>query len=85
MPATKVTDYRPIPCCNTIYKCIAKILANRLEKCLPSIISKKNQSALVEGRRIIDNILLAQKIGKDYNKDKGKARCALKVDIMKSF
>lgn len=39
----------------------------------------------MEGRKIIDNILIAQEIVKDYDKDKGKPRCALKIDIMKAF
>lgn len=71
-------------CCNTIYKCIAKIPANRLKKCLPSLISW-NKSVFVEGRRIIDDILLAQEVVKDYEKLKGKARCTLEIDIMKAF
>lgn len=43
------------------------------------------ESAFVEERRIIDNILLTQEIVKDYGKDKRKTRCAFKIEIMKSF
>lgn len=81
---TRVTYYRSIACCNTFYKCIANILAYGLKKCLPSLISK-NQSVLVEGRGIMDNILLAQEIVKDYLKLKRKPKCTLKVYLMKAF
>jgi len=37
--ASNVNDFRPIACCNTIYKCITKLIANRLSHVLPSIIS----------------------------------------------
>lgn len=80
----KVTKYMPISCCNVVYKCIAKILAERLKKCLPNIISL-NQSAFVQGMKIIDNILLAQKVVKNYHNSKGKPRCTIKLDIMKAF
>lgn len=80
----RVTDFRPISCCNTLYKWIAKMLANRLKKCLPVLISW-NQSAFVAARRIQDNIILAQKVVNDYSRANGKPRCAIKVDLMKAF
>lgn len=33
--ADKLTDFRPISCCNAIYKVISKILARRLEQIIP--------------------------------------------------
>lgn len=82
--SSKITDFRPISCCNLIYKCISKILANIIKRCLPPIISE-NQCAFIEGRRIIDNILLAQEVVKDYNQARGKPRCSLMLDIKKAF
>lgn len=37
---TTMTNFRPISCCNLPHKCITKILANRIQSCLPSIISR---------------------------------------------
>lgn len=80
----KLKDYRPISCCNTIYKCISKIIANRIKPVLPHRRCKQ-QTAFVEGRRIGDNILLAQELLRNYHRDQGRPRCALKVDLMKAY
>lgn len=81
---SKVTDYRPISCCNVLYKCISKILSDRLKDSLVDIINE-NQSAFVPGRQISDNILLSQELMKNYHIDRGISRCAFKVDIQKAY
>ena len=77
-------DYRPISCCNTIYKCISKIIATRIKRCLLDIISP-SQAAFVHGRTIADNILLTQELMKNYHLDSGPPRCALKIDLKKAY
>lgn len=66
-----------------MYKCITKILANRLRPCLANIVSK-NQTAFIPNRSIAENVLLAQELVKNYHRDTGPARCAIKVDLMKA-
>jgi len=77
-------EYRPIFCCNVIYKCITKILANRLLPGLDEVISP-NQGAFIPGRSIAKIILLARALVSEYHKDKGSPRCTLKVDLMKAY
>ncbi|KAL1198538.1 putative ribonuclease H protein [Cardamine amara subsp. amara] len=82
--STEMKDYRPISCCNVLYKVISKILANRLKGVLPYIISM-NQSAFVKDRLLIENLLLATELVKDYHKESISSRCAIKIDISKAF
>ncbi|GJR75173.1 hypothetical protein Tco_0087538 [Tanacetum coccineum] len=80
----RMVFYRPISCCNVLFKCISKIIANRLKDSLKRLISP-NQSAFVPGRSISDNILLTQEIMHNYHLDRGVPRCAFKVDIQKAY
>ncbi|GJS63485.1 putative RNA-directed DNA polymerase, eukaryota, reverse transcriptase zinc-binding domain protein [Tanacetum coccineum] len=66
----KIIDYRPISCCNILYKCISRIISNRMKDCLMDLVSL-NQSAFVPGRRISDNILLTQELMHNYHLDRG--------------
>lgn len=82
--ATYLGDFQPISCCNTIYKCVTKLIARRLHGVMPSLIGKQ-QRAFLKGRHIGDNVLLAQELLSNYHRDKGSPRCAIKIDLMKAF
>ncbi|GJW42180.1 sodium/hydrogen exchanger 6 [Tanacetum coccineum] len=69
----KINDYRPISCCNIIFKCISKIIANRIKGNLDDLVSI-NQSAFILGRRISDNILLTKELMSNYHKRRGPPR-----------
>lgn len=81
---SRINDYRPISCCNVLFKCISKIIANRMKDCLKKLVDI-NQSAFVPDRSITDNILLTQELMHNYHLDRGAPRCAFKVDIQKAY
>ncbi|KAL2247313.1 UNVERIFIED_CONTAM: hypothetical protein Sindi_2583600 [Sesamum indicum] len=81
---TSVADFRPISCCNVLYKIIAKLIVQKLSVILDKIISPC-QAAFVPGRSIGDNVMLAQELFTGYNQARLLPRCALKVDIRKAY
>lgn len=74
-----VRDYRHISYSNVLYNVISKILADRMNRVLHSLIDK-TQSAFVVGRSISDNIFLAQELLRNYKSNTGKPNLAIKID-----
>jgi hypothetical protein len=81
---TVIGDFRPIACCNVVYKCITKILSNRMLPIVDSMVSRI-QSAFIPGRNIVENVLLAQELVRNYHRKDGKPRCTMKIDLMKAY
>lgn len=58
---SSITQLLSISFCNTVYKIIAKIIANRLRVSLPKIISS-NQNSFLSGRGTKTNVIIANEI-----------------------
>lgn len=81
---TNMGDFRPISLCSVAYKCIAKIIANRLKMVLHEVIDIA-QLVFIKRRSISDNILMARELFRGYGHESGLAKCALKIDLHKAF
>ncbi|XP_060965179.1 uncharacterized protein LOC115720071 [Cannabis sativa] len=63
---SKDIDYRLIACCNTIYKCISKLICNKISEVLPWLVSD-NQGAFIKDRSLAHNVLILQDLIKGYH------------------
>ncbi|XP_062080435.1 uncharacterized protein LOC133785197 [Humulus lupulus] len=81
---SNASEYRPIACCNTLYKCISKMLCNRLIPILPKLINQ-NQGAFVKNRTIAHNVLILQDLLKGYKRKRVSPRCLMKIDLSKAY
>ena len=60
MPLT-LKDYRPISLVGSLYKILAKVLANRLKKVMNTVISP-TQMAFVKDWQIVDSFVIAEEV-----------------------
>ena len=56
--AKDLRDFRFISLVGSLYKWLAKVLVNRLKKVVGNVVSKA-QGAFIEGRQILDAVLIA--------------------------
>ncbi|ONI01787.1 hypothetical protein PRUPE_6G158500 [Prunus persica] len=89
----KANQFRPISLCNSSYKILSKILANRLKSILPLIISE-NQNEFLQERQIQDisfwlmRLSITSETKKKKRKREKKGKCfeaGLKMDMNKAF
>ena len=79
------SEFRPINLCTVLYKILSKVLANRLKRILPKIITE-NQSAFTKSRLISDNILVAFESFHCTQKHTRKNDfMAIKLDMCKAY
>eukprot|EP00253_Pinus_taeda_P024627 PITA_24627 len=75
--------FRPIALCNVIYKIIATLIAKRLKTLLLSIISPE-QTGFVEGRQILDGLVVTQEVIHSLNQNKQRGMM-IKLDLSKAY
>jgi len=79
----RLNDFRPISLVGSMYKILAKVLANRLRYVIDSVVSD-TQSAFIKGRQILDGILIANEIVDEAHRGK-KELILFKVDFEKAY
>ncbi|XP_059291469.1 uncharacterized protein LOC132044948 [Lycium ferocissimum] len=79
-------DMRPISLSNFINKVISRVVQNKLENILPSLISHANRSSgFVKGRCIIENVPLTQEVVSDIRIRGKPANVVLKLDMALAY
>jgi hypothetical protein len=77
----RLNDFRPISLVGSMYKILAKVLANRLREVIGSVIS---ETAFVKDRQILDGILIANELVDEAHRSK-KELLLFKVDFEKAY
>lgn len=80
----KFYESRPISLSNFTNKIISKLICSRLDLILPYLISE-NQSGLVKGRSIFENIVLAHEVIHGIKKTNEGDNVVIKLDMAKAY
>lgn len=78
-----LNEFRPISLIGCFYKIVAKVLAERVKRVIDSVIGEE-QSAFIQGRSILDGVLVANELI-DFVKGRKKKSLIFKVDFEKAY
>lgn len=81
--ANRMDQFRPIALCNVVYKIITKLIAKRLKPLLGALISTE-QGGFVEGRQILDGVMIATEVIHSMASSKERAMF-IKLDMAKAY
>lgn len=81
--AKNIKDFRPINLVGSLYKLISKVLAKRMSNVMGEVIGE-NQNAFVEGRQILDAVMVVNEVVDDLVGQK-KEGIICKIDMEKAY
>jgi len=79
----RLNDFRLISLVGCTYKVLAKVLANRLQAVISSVVSD-SQSTFIQGKHILDGILIAKEVVDDARR-MNKEMLLFKVVFEKAY
>lgn len=82
--ADKLNLFRPVSCCTTIYKIIARLLKQKLKLFISDAV-QGNQVGFVQGRQLCENVLLASELVNNFHSSGEITRGCLQVDLAKAY
>lgn len=80
---TKPSQFRPIACCNVLYKLISKLLMLRLQG-VGDIIDQA-RDGFIPNKQLIENVVLATELVKGYERDSMTPKCMVKIDLREVY
>lgn len=84
-PPQCMSHFRPISLCNMVIMIITKVLANHLKPLMPKLVFSC-QSSFVEGRQVVNNIVIVQEVIHTLRKRKGRRGAMVaKIDLEKPY
>ncbi|KAG7581859.1 Reverse transcriptase zinc-binding domain [Arabidopsis suecica] len=82
--ADKLQQFRPVSCCTTVYKIIARLLKQKLKLFISDAV-QGNQVGFVQGRHLCENVLLASELVTNFHSEGVTTRGCLQVDLAKAY
>lgn len=82
--ADLLSSFRPVSCCTTVYKVIARLLKNKLKLFILDVV-QINQVGFIKGGLLCENVILASELVEGFHKLGEKRRGCLQIDITKAF
>lgn len=82
--ADHLSKFRPVSCCTTLYKVIARLLKKRIKLFISDAV-QQNQVGFVKGRLLGENVLLASELVADFHVPSEVSRGYLQIDLTKAY
>ncbi|KAG7588723.1 Zinc finger CCHC-type superfamily [Arabidopsis suecica] len=82
--ADQLSQFRPVACCNTIYKVITRLISKRLKLFISQAV-QGNQVGFIKGRLLCENVLLASELVENFHVEGEVTRGCLQIDLTKAY